>query len=210
MARTIIGIVNLVILIIIAICCFVGRKVFTDYKLDNIKEFSSQTKYLIAVFVFVAIVCLIGFLMICFGGFKCFRCTYAFFYLVIVIVEIILVALAAKFPGKAKEYAQKHWDQYKNQSAVQEIEKVLKCCGFIEPYNGSEVCGYTPDNETTAPTCWNAVEEKIKSNKKYAMYGGIIILVLQIILFFYAIWYGFCYKDEDEHADVKEGMTAQA
>ena len=209
MARTIIGIVNLVVLVIIAIVAFVCRSAIKSINIDQIKAFSKTTYFLFAVLGVVILGCLIGFSLICFGSVKCCRVSYAIFYIIVIIAEIIFVAVAIKYTKNVDKEAGDYWaesgvnDSVKD--GVKKIEKAGKCCGYDKPYaNNSAECGFQPSYENTT-TCRQLVVDKINANKKRAMIAGIIVIVFQLILFIYAVWYAFCYEDPD--STQKEGIT---
>lgn len=198
-ARAVIGIVNLIILIIIGVAIFVSWAGLKSFHIDDVDGSNKPFIFMIVVFAFVAITCIVGFLMLCLGQFKCFRITYVVMYIIIIIIEIVLVVVAVKMKSTVMTTAKEYFEQHAGEEDVQKIEEALKCCGYDKPYNETmkDKCGYKPTNETEEiPVCKEKIDDLNKKFAKVILIVGIIAIIFELFLLAFASWYAFCYKEE--------------
>lgn len=196
LARTIIGLVNMIVLIVmIVIICFSWDQI-KKINIDEVHSSKNVLIFVIVVIAFIALTCIIGFFMFCYYKSKCFRITYAILYLVVVIIEIVLIACSVKDYQTILEDAETWWIENEGTQDVKDVESDLECCGFKVPYNATEMenCGYQPTNSSNIETCYNKIDEKLKKSKKGIQIAGIVILIIQALLLIYSLWYAFCFN----------------
>lgn len=211
LARTIIGLVNLIILIVIGVVIFVSWGNIKNFNMDEVEGSKKQFIFMIVVFAFIALTCVIGFFMLCCGESKCFRTTYAVFYFIIVVAEIVLVVIVYKNKDKIKDNTQEQFEKHAGEKSVQDIEKAFECCSYNKPYNITmqPKCGYQPENityenvtednttveyTTGIPTCKAKIDDELKKYHKSIQIAAIVVLVVQVLVLIYALWYACCYK----------------
>lgn len=197
-ARTVIGIVNFIVLLILGLCVFIGWAAIKKNNLDTLGKAKTGVIMMIVVFVFVAIVCILGFLIICFGNIKCYRVTYAILFIVVVVIEIVIIAVAIGIVKKINTTVQAWWDENKGKDTIKSIEEGLECCGYKTPYSEEDMknCGYHNTTATTIETCTQQVDDLIKAWKKILLGVGIFVIVIQVIVLAFALYLAFWYEKE--------------
>ena len=211
-AKFIIGIVNLIILvaaIIVFAVCY--AQLGGDGK-EYYDLFKTSTAFLvfIAVLVFCLVACVVGFLLCCCKS-KCWRVFYAILLTVVIVVEIAVVAVIYSYTDQVITFVEKQWNKMDSDpgihKAVESAEQNLCCCGFnTTSTKDLDRCNnYTIEGAWTADcvnqSCLAKLTDTVNSNLKQFGIGGIVILVIEILLFIFTIYYA-CLSEEDVYEDI--------
>ena len=204
-------IVSVNALIVIACAIVMGvcyQKMSTEDGKEYYDLFKKSTGFMIFIMViaFCFVVCVIGFLLICCKN-KCWRVLYCLGMTVVVIAEVACAAVIYTYTDKALDYVGEQWEKADTNKAVntsvRSAEITFKCCGFknatekdlarCQEYSEDE---YEPANMAT--TCYESLKTTIKDNLNYFGIGTIVILVVEVLLYIFSIYYACLAKEKIE------------
>lgn len=105
---------------------------------------------------------------------KCVRACYLLLIMAIITLEVILIFLAGYYPD----------------AVIEEIEEAFKYCGFAEV--NQTYCGYKPQSGENVTSCKSQLTEAVSGNIKSDRISAIVFAVIEVILFFFAIYLACC------------------
>ena len=205
-AKFIICGVNVAILIAVVVAaavCYSNLKSDTD-STKYIELFKTSTAFqiFIGVIVVVAITTVIGCLLICWDP-QWFRVVYFVFLFIVVVMEVVAIAIIAKYTDKTMEYIDEKWTDEEFKSAVNATQYTFNCCGFNNTTDDQKlVCESQGLNYTV--TCYDALYTKVQENLDSFMYGTIALVVFQVVLVLLSFYWACCYKEEDHITDITQ------
>lgn len=197
LARTIIGVVNFVILAfaVVAVALLYVSKDKQDWLQFDIKN-SKNAPFiaLIVIAVFAVISSLVGFFIICCKS-MCWRVTYLVLITIAIIIEIVGIVLAFKYTSVILDGIRGVWD---TSEVRPKIEQEFNCCGFDD--FKLEGCAAPDANES----CVGKLKDSIEAISHKVGYVVIALAVIEVIVFIFAIYLVCSAKKQRENNGITD------
>lgn len=199
-ARSIIGLVNFIILIVLGVVVFFIWSQLKQLRIDEVDSFKKQLLLMLIGFIFIAIASIVGFFMLCCGQYKCFRVFYIILYMIFIAIESALITLAIRNRDNSLKLTKTYFEDHIGESVIRNIESKLKCCGYGRPYNTTEqsMCGFQSENVPNIPLCHTKIDHHVERFTKIILILEFSIISAQILHLIFAFWYAFYFKDDSD------------
>jgi hypothetical protein len=198
-AKTIIGIINLAVIIAAGVASAVLYRKWNELSWIRIPGAELPVILLIIGAGLAVISAIVGLLSLCKCSHKKCTCAYVGIILVVVIVEILGIAMAYIFQDALVTKINDVWNEVSDSKIVETrklIERKLECCGWSTKNRTESDCGWEDATNDTIG-CEEAVKEQVKSNAFLIAVALIVLVVIEALLLVAAI-YLLCQKEQDE------------
>lgn len=188
LARTIIGVVNFVMLAFAIIACallWLSKDKNSWMNFDVTSKENVPFIIMIVIAAFAALASLVGFFILCCKN-MCWRATYLVLIIIAIILEVVGVVLAFKYPDTIVDSIGNVWDKMEGEDLKLRgiIEGEFSCCGWkvYNPIGCNVTLTSTPDS------CYNKLKASIDTSIHKIGYVVIALVAVEFFIFILAIY----------------------